>query len=199
MQRLIMFILWSYSKLFRSDFQKLQTNNVLSTSQIFKVIVRHHELLEGFVEFLDKQRSLSTSSQRNYLSDIFISVQWFFLNKQSESSLCDAYVEDSLILQRWSISVKNILKSLNKVLTIERAKGNSLQECVYNAEYPEGGIQQLQQCILDDMDFVLSFIDSEECIYFIDKTLFLKFMRILYSSIYVFGVQGRLAGSDNIY
>lgn len=187
-QRLVLFLSWASSLL------RMSSLILTSVMKHFKLILEHYELVEKFVEYLDKRKELSTSSQLNYLFDISKTVQWFYLFKQSSRNNTDSnqYTEDSLMLQRWLSCVKNIQKVLNKSLSLDQARSNSLETCIYNAEYPEGGMKQLQECIMEDIEFIKSY-DGDET--FIDKHSFIRFMRILYSSIYVYGVQGRLAGN----
>lgn len=187
-QRLVLFLSWASSLL------RMSSLILTSVMKHFKLILEHYELVEKFVEYLDKRKELSTSSQLNYLFDISKTVQWFYLFKQSSRNNTDSnqYTEDSLMLQRWLSCVKNIQKVLNKSLSQDQARSNSLETCIYNAEYPEGGMKQLQECIMEDIEFIKSY-DGDET--FIDKHSFIRFMRILYSSIYVYGVQGRLAGN----
>lgn len=154
-----------------------------------RVIKNHYNMIPQFIEYMEGRKSLSVSSQLNYLYDIQRSVHWFCLFRRNNSVSTRV---STVPYTRWIDCIKNIKKPLQHRLSLEKSRGSSLQEKIYNNEYPEGGLQQLQDCIKEEMEFIESFNYSD--ISYIDEATYRRFMEILYSACYAFGVQGRIAG-----
>ena len=157
-----------------------------------QTIKAHYNLIPQFILHMEEKRSLSVSSQLNYLYDIQRSVHWFVLFRTQKQG--KRLIVKSVPYYRWIDCIRNVKKPLQHRLALEKAKGNSLQEKVYRNEYPEGGLDQLQNCIKTEIEFVESLLLMS----YIDEATFRRFMGILYSALYAFGVQGRCSGNNYI-
>ena len=188
-QRTILFITWNYSTSYSVP---IDTQFGIDIIKVFyNIIKKNYDILPDFVNYLKERRGLSVSTQLNYLYDITKSVKWFSMFRKNNSH---KFRIGSLALTRWIECIKNIRKPLSRTLSLERSKENSMEKRVQDGSFPEGGLKQLKDCIKTDMPFIKSFKTNTITI---DKSVYIRFMRILYSSIYSCGVQGRLAGKNN--
>jgi hypothetical protein len=185
-QRTILFITWNYSTSYSVP---IDTQFGIDIIKVFyNIIKKNYAILPDFVNYLKERRGLSVSTQLNYLYDITKSVKWFSMFRKNNSH---QFPIGSLVFTRWIECIKNIRKPLSRTLSLERSKENSMEKRVQDGSFPEGGLKQLKDCIKTDMPFIKSFKTNTITI---DKSVYIRFMRILYSSIYSCGVQGRLAG-----
>jgi hypothetical protein len=186
LQRTELFLSFNHSLIFNNNRIPLSFNVEKFFSEI---ITNHYNLVPQFISHMEKKRSLSVSSQLNYMYDVQRSVHWFVLFRRKANKL---FPVESVSYYRWLDCIRNIKKPLQHRLSLEKAKGNSLEEKVYQNEYPEGGLDQLQNCIKTEIEFCESLLS----VIFIDEVTYRRFMSIVYSSVYSFGVQGRLAGNN---
>ena len=186
LRRVEFYLNFIHSEIYKTSLFPLSFNVQKFFSEVIKI---HYNLLPQFLVHMEKKKMLSVSSQLNYLYDIQKSVHWFVLFRRDNR----VYFVKNLPYYRWLDCIRNLKKPLQHRLSLEKAKGNSLEEKVYQNQYPEGGLDQLQSCIKTEMEFVESLLS----IFYIDKATYRRFMKILYSAIYAFGVQGRSFGNNN--
>ena len=184
-QRVVLFITWNYSRTYSFS---IITQTDINIIQVFQQIIKkNYDILPDFVNYLKEKRGLSVSTQLNYLYDITKSVKWFTMFRRNNSH---QFFINSLAFTRWIECIKTIRKPLSRTMSLERSKENSMESKVQDGSFPEGGLKQLRDCIETDLTFIKSFKKTT----IIDKPTFIRFMKVLYSSIYSCGVQGRLAG-----
>lgn len=184
LQRVDSFLNFNYLSIYKTRCIPISFDVELFFKQVIRI---HYNNIPEYISFLEEKKALSVSSQLNYLYDIQRSVHWFCLFRKTHNN-----VVSSSSYTRWIDCIRNIKKPLHHSLSLQRAKGNSIEEKVYQSEYPEGGLNQLQNCIKSEMKFIESF-DTPDLI-FIDKSTYNRFTGILYSAIYAFGIQGRISG-----
>jgi len=186
-QKVVLFIIWNYTTTYSVSIITQVNINIVKVFQ--EIIKKNYDILPDFVNYLKEKRGLAVSTQLNYLYDITKSVKWFTMFRKNNSQ---NFPINSLAFTRWIECVKTIRKPLSRTMSLERSKENSMEIKVQDGSFPEGGLKQLRDCIKTDLPFIKSF---NETTLLIDKPTFIRFMRVLYSSIYSCGVQGRLAGN----
>jgi hypothetical protein len=98
----------------------------------------------------------------------------------------------------------NICKCEKKRLKIQNSENNDIETMIENRQLPAGGLKELQQYVLKDLQWVKSWtealIESTErkhtnCV---GKDEYYRFMQILYASLYVYSPQGRISGIESM-
>lgn len=187
MTRLILFLNWGYKKLHHIPIRGSDNVNILELFSL--LIAKHYNIIADFVKYLKNKKGLSNCTQRNYLIDIAKAVDWFSLFRDN----CETeFPIRTKCLQKWKKCLKIVKKPITKAISLDIAKAKSLEDKIYDGIFPENGLIQLKQCIDDEMEYIKSFKTEND---FIDKTTYITFMRILYSSLYACGIQGRLSGN----
>ena len=89
-----------------------------------------------------------------------------------------------------------IVKSIEKRIKREKAPFHTLEYKVNTLQVPAKGLQDLRECIQVSMES-LKYNCNDGNVYF-DKEIYLDYMGLLYASLYVFSVQGRISGIEDV-
>jgi hypothetical protein len=80
------------------------------------------------------------------------------------------------------------------IRTSLRMKDNSINAAIIKRRYPVGGLKQLQAVVREKIPSMLALVKTMSESPIISASMYGTFMAMLYSSVYVFGPNGRVGG-----
>lgn len=182
------------------------TNNILQMTYLehHNLQLRGSDTIQWFSQFITtdymllelyvdkylislKQQSPSTIINKlHYFNNI---IKWFILYRDYNQEYFPVTYENCRCFFDLSASIRKYEKKKEKA---NRSGKDDINQLIYERKLPSGGLQELYNCCYDKMNWARSII--ERPIKSIDKTIYIQFTQLLYSSIYVCAVQGRISG-----
>jgi hypothetical protein len=160
-------------------------------------ILREYVLLSSYINYCEKNFNLKSSTAKGIVSNIYAGIKWFILFKNTSE-----YRINQFRIYGIDETVKGLRKCLSKDMKKNRVDA-TLSKVTYDLKLPEGSssleqLQILQKHLQDQIPMVnriLSVFLKENIL---SRTDYILFMRILYSSLYVFTAQGRVGGVESL-
>jgi hypothetical protein len=195
-KRNAIFLNWTYYQ--TQDSNNKRTFTDISLKEFIKSVIDiYYDELGNFINFLKNSKGYTYSTINIWLLEIKKVITWFCMFRKSNSD------EVKIKYKRYNaflniISV--ICKGLKKKMRRESATQHSIDYKVKALKLPAGGLEALRKVVIDESNKTLaqfSNYDFNNNIY-IDKSIYNKFMGLLYASLYVFSVQGRLSAIESL-
>jgi hypothetical protein len=179
----------------RGNYSEFNENSFMRYVKCF--ITRDYVLLSSYSAYCEKYSGLKSSTTKGIVTEIYAGVKWFILFKNT-SKFHVQHNRTSGIDE----TVKGLQRCLSKDVNKNRPDA-TLSQVTYDLKLPEGtsSLEQLQnlQIHLQDqvplINRIMNLFMNENVISQKDYVLF---MRILYASLYIFTVQGRIGGVESV-
>jgi hypothetical protein len=167
-----------------------------------KDIIRIHykEVFKKYVTHLRERLQLKPSTVLVELYDIKKYMDWFVYirtESEGESAVCTA----TDCLKPLEYVLMNICKSERKRLKKQNSECQDLETLVELGQLPEGGLEEIQQCLQNDLQWVKSWamdLMNNDISNFVGRTEYNRYMQILYASFYAYSPQGRISGIESM-
>jgi hypothetical protein len=160
-------------------------------------ITRDYVLLSSYGAYCEKYTGLKSSTTKGIITEIYAGIKWFVLFKNTSKF----HVKPDRIS-----GIEETVKGLRKCLSKDIKKNKpdaTLSKVTYDLKLPEGSssleqLQVLQKHLKDQIPRVNHILFG-----FIKENILTRndynfFMRILYSSLYIFSPQGRIGGIESL-
>jgi hypothetical protein len=153
------------------------------------IVFNHYQMINEYAAYLELTKEYSPSTICNYFYALVSVCKW--LKYFSSSLLAD------FDLTGFNLVVSAIKKTYLRKQKIKRTD-QDITQCIQNRRLPTNGLRSLMECLNAELIWVKSFFDQEFWIELIDKQIYNRLMTILYASLYVFSVQGRKGGIEDL-
>jgi hypothetical protein len=160
-------------------------------------ITRDYSLLSSYSEYCEQYNQLKSTTMKGLISDIYSGIKWFILFKNTT---------EFTVKQNQIFGIDQVVSGLRRCLSKEMKKNKpdaSLSQVTYDMKLPEAssGVEQLQilqRHIIEQTESMNSIINKVLNDNLLVKSEYILFMRILYSSLYLFTAQGRIGGVESL-
>jgi hypothetical protein len=180
MNRIIDYLLWMHENI---NAETIHTFKAIYIFDSFYMIILqdHVGKIVNYCSYLEQDRNFAPQTIRNILYDIKNISYWYLMVFQKTPNSGDIWLPlDNLI-------TKCCLKENRRDRQI-KSSGKSIETVIADRRWPVNGLQELQQSCMDE---ITKYNDMNKAT-FIDERFYNEFMKLLYSTYYVFNVQGRV-------
>lgn len=163
---------------------------------IFELFQRKHYVLTDYCKYLSENHMQAPATIYSFLGNIQRLFDWLTIGRKDYYT---AYRLSALAHRRF-VKLFNILKKNQKRLMDDKQCKKSHSEAVNDRRFPKDGFNELQGYVIKDLPFVQRIIHKHKmnehmCI---TPQVYTTYMRILFASIYVFAVNGRVGGIESL-
>jgi hypothetical protein len=152
-----------------------------------EIITERYGLLGSYCVYLENQKRYRASTIQLYLNDISLAATWIVLHGPYNATLLKGA---DLLAFRDVIS--KLRHNANKKKRLETSE-KTMETAISEGRAPPGGLRELQSIVEAELPWA-----RQAGFSFIDKEVYMKFMEIMFASLYVFAVQGRVSGVSDI-
>lgn len=170
-----------------------ETGQLYKSFNLFELLTQvldaHFKLIIKFANYLEQDKKMEASSIKNYLTEINALLEWFvYASPVHHSPL------ESMKLDKVKHLLKKLRGPLNKKSKLARAKQTEKSR-VASLRLPSGGFQEVVEMVDKEVHAMNAWcnkveIERRE----ITKEEYLDFVRVLWTSMYIYSPQGRIGG-----
>jgi hypothetical protein len=184
--RVAKWLIWTHQKVATGSTSPLLG---MFCERFAQTIKKDYKTLGDYALYLEQTKRYQASTINNHLYDITRAVMWFTTGDQNEGILTPAD------LLGFDFVVKNLHKKYYKATNRQRV-GNTMATEVYLRHQPAGGLKEMQAAFVPELEKLKEFLKQEPLV--ITREDFLWFTGMLYTSFYIFSVQGRISGLESL-
>jgi hypothetical protein len=182
-KRLINYLFWSHIQINGEKF----VWEIPIVDWLVIVLTEHYAKFAEYASYLEKRKGFSASTVCGHLYDIVEVSKWmgYFNVNYSGTNKID--------LGGFMYVAQAMRKAYSKIKKTHMTE-NDLEMSIANRRLPVGGIKSLMRCVKND----IATAKEDYCNGSIDKFGYKHFMELLFASLYVFSVNGRCGGIEDM-
>ena len=155
-----------------------------------KLLFKHGSILNDYQQHIKNVKKHSPLTICTNLYGLKIYIKWCYLF--SDAFQNQIHRED---YDRFNSTIEAICKSNKSSARKVISKTHNVQEMINVLKFPPGGLKQLQDIIVEEVEWVDQFKYNTSII---DESTYKKFIGILIASIYCFAPQGRISALESM-
>jgi hypothetical protein len=191
------FCLWVYYQINQRNFDWSESMSIVGL--LASVLTEHYSKFMDFALYLENSKKFSASTICNHLYDIIEVSRWvgYFKSANNQTPL-------KIDLHGFEATARAIRRVYGK-----KRKSQVSEKCLENVvasrRLPIEGLKTLIECVEADMAWFHNLTDQlklespdSDDLFVLDELIYKHFMRLLFSSLYVFSVNGRCGGIEDM-
>jgi hypothetical protein len=187
---------WIYN-LYQPPVTRLSNSNGEFNEETFMeyvklFIIRDYTLLSSYSEYCEKYIQLKSTTMKGIITDLYSGIKWFILFKNTIKFKVE---------QKEIFGIDQVVSGIRRCLLKDLKKNRidaTLTQVTYDMKLPEASscVEQLQILQRHIRQQITNY--SLQKFSVLGKNEYVLFMRILYSSLYLFTAQGRIGGVESL-
>jgi hypothetical protein len=186
------FLLWTHIHIHHRPLVVTVTNVLEWT---YDIVVNHSSVLFEYQNYVLTTQKFSPDTIVSIVWRLKEYIEWFYAFRQAEE-----FKLDFNLYNKFTIICHKVLKGARKVRARRRrsksgAAINSLDDAIADRRLPQGGLKELQDAVMTEMDWVRSFCTLyRRGAITVTEEVYQRLVCVMMASIYVFAPQGRVSG-----
>lgn len=177
------FLQWSYEQEMGKKLESTETMTWLSA-----VITKHYKHLFCYGTYMENVLGHGATTICNHMYDIVAACDWYAIFDDNAPNLPDNCI---IRIRAVAGTVRKVQKKREKATRSRITMDSKIQR----RRMPRGGLPELQQAVRNKLFWVADLKKGiADYRHVLDKDSYGAFMNLMYSALYVFSAQGRIAG-----